>query len=414
MSTKILVTSEVASWLVNSVNKTYTVANLIDSISLITVNSVPYAQYSFVWNTITLDDAPTTWLVNITYGYENNYDFLDNSGWIVGEVAEWAIDSTNKVFLVSYPIALIDEVRVNSVVVVWYSILGNSILLASAPVSWYVEVDYFRKDTIIYEGDSSNYYTKKEIRDLVYDEIAQDDTSVQYPKKLVDTAISDWVTELITEVSDKSRSMSIHVKLEWYISALPIDNSISTLEITSNSIIPPRWRLMSFMWSTSDYSSINSSWIMSLTSRGELSASWYYYVGYKLPRNIKRILSVTHNLYLLQDAWEVTSFLNSYTSYYVNNGYLYVPLNGNILIDFEIDNYKFWDSDESYIYVDKEDAWVVVFYALRQLYTGRENDKLANTSQLYNDKLKSYKRRMIKKRSNNKFNLIKTSNWLKP
>lgn len=413
MSTKILVTSEIATWLVNSVNKTYTVANLIDSINLVTVNSIPYAQYSFNWTSVVLDDAPTAWLVNITYNYESNYDFLDNSGWIVGEVTNWVIDSTNKVFLVTYPISIIDEVRVNWIVVAWYSILGNSILLAAAPTTWYVEVDYFRKDTIIYEGDSSDYYTKKEIRDLVYDEIAQDDTSVQYQKSLVDTAIKDWVTELITEVSDKSRSISISFKTEGYISALPIDNSISTIEITSNSIIPPKWRLMSFVWSFSDYSSVSSSWIISLSTRWELSESGYYYVGYKLPRNIKRVLSVTSNWYFLQDAGEITSFLNSYTSYYINNWYIYTPMNGSILIDFEIDNYRFGD-DEGYVYVDKEDVGVVVFYALRQLYTWRENDKLQNTSQLYLEKLKSYKRRMIKKRSNNKFNLMKTSNWLKP
>lgn len=413
MTTKVLVTSEIASWAVNGVNKVFTTSKLIASINTIVIDGSEYAQYSFDWITITLDDAPTTWQVLVTYSYESNYDFLDNSNWIVWEVATWVVDSTNKVFLVTYPISLIDEVRVNGTPTWGYSLLGNSILLSTAPVNWYVEVDYFRKDTIIYEWDSSNYYTKKEIRDLVYDDIGQDDTSVQYPKSLVDTAIKDWVTELITEVTDKSRSIPVVFQSTWYISALPIENSINTIEVTSESTLPPKWRIMSFTWSFSDYSTVSSGWIISLSSRWELSESGYYYVGYKLPRNIKRILNVTNNGYLLQDSWDISSFLNSYTWYLVNNGYLYTSTDWTILVDCEIDNYRFWD-DESYVYVDKEDAWVIIYYALRQLYQSRESDKLQSVAQIFQDKLRSYKKRIRKKRSNNKFNLIKTSNWLRP
>lgn len=414
MSTKILVTSEIASWVVDGVNKSFTVSKLISSINTIVVNGIEYAQYSFLWTTILLDDAPTAWQVLITYSYESNYDFLDNTGWIVWEIMSGTINNSNKVFTSFYPISLIDEVRVNWIVVVWYSLLWNNILLSTAPNSWYVEIDYFRKDIVVEDFNRDLYYTKKEVRDLVYSEIWQDDTSIQYPKILVDSAINDWITEIITERTDKSRFISYSINVVDIISALPIDNSISTLSISSSEIIPPSWRLLWVKsWNIIDYSSIDSQWIMSIKSvLWILDDTWLYFVGYKIPKNIKRIISVTNNWYIIQDAWSVSEFIYG-SWYFIANWFLFLSNKWTTVVEVEIDNYKFWD-DNSLIFVDKEDIWVVMYYALRQLYNARESDKIQIASQLYTDKLRSYKKRMNKKRTNNKYKLLKTSFWLLP
>ena len=417
MSTKILVTSEIASWVVNGVNTSFTTSKLISSINTIVVNGSEYAQYSFSWTTIVLDDAPSAWSVLVTYSYESNYDFLDNSWWITWEVMTWTVDGTNKVFSAFYPISLIDEVRVNWIVVGWYTILWNTILLASAPVTGYVEIDYFRKDLLITDYSRDRYYTKKEVRDMVYAEIGQDDTSVQYPKTLVDLSVSDWVSEAVSQVQDKSRFLSYRIDAPWYINVSPIANSISTFGITNTKTLPPTWRLVSYEdGSTIDYSTISSSKIMSSSSYSRLpTTSEKYYVGYRLPRNIKRIVSVTYDKWSQsQTSWLSSDFLFWNWLYYINNGFLYLKYNAVYMIEIEVDEYATWSDDNSLIYVDKEDVWVIVYYALRQLYQSRESDKLQMVSQLFTDKLRAYKRRMRLKRTNDKWNLMKTSSGLIP
>ena len=63
---------------------------------------------------------------------------------------------------------------------------------------------------------------------MVYAEIGQDDTSVQYPKSLVDLAISDGTSEAVSQVQDKSRFISYRIDSIGYITVSPIANSIST------------------------------------------------------------------------------------------------------------------------------------------------------------------------------------------
>ena len=44
------------------------------------------------------------------------------------------------------------------------------------------------------------------------------------------------------------------------------------------------------------------------------------------------------------------------------------------MIEVELNEYVAGSDDNSLIYVDKEDVWVIVYYALRQLYQSRESD----------------------------------------
>lgn len=417
MSTKILITSEVATWLVNWANKIFNTSKSIINIDTVLVNNIPYAQYTFSWTNIILDDAPTVWLVNVTYSYDSDYDYLDNSGWIVWEIMDGTIDWTNKVFKSFYPISFVDEVRVNGIPVVGYSIIWNWILLASAPTAnQFVEIDYFRKDLIIVDWSRDLYYTKKEVRDLVYDEIAQDDTSVQYPKSLIDNAIQDWAIELVTQMPDKSRFVSFTIDWVSTIVATPIVNSISTLSIAKSKPIPPKWRLLNELtWDTIDYHNISSTNVLSITSTSNIiNTATNMYVWYRLPKNIKRVISVTYNGNYSQDSWNIQDFLFSNWLYFINNWYIYLKYRATYVIEVELNEYSNSSDDNSLIYIDRDDIWVIVYYALRQVYTGRENDKLQNTAQLYMEKLKSYKRRMIKKRSEGKNNLMKTSKRLKP
>ena len=417
MSTKILVTSEIASWVVNGVNKSFTVSKLIASINTIVVNGTEYAQYSFLWTTILLDDAPATWTVLVTYSYESNYDFLDNNGWITWEIMSGTVNSSNKVFTSFYPISLVDEVRVNSIPVWGYTISGNTILLSSAPTTWYVEIDYFRKDLLLSDYSRDKYYTKKEVRDMVYAEIGQDDTSVQYPKSLVDLAIADGTSEAVSQVQDKSRFVSYRIDSIGYITVSPIANSISTFWVVTAKTLPPSGRFVSYEdGATIDYSTISSSKIVSSSNFSRLpSASEKYYVGYRLPRNIKRIVSVTYDKWnQSQTSWLVSDFLFSNGLYYINNGFLYLKYNAIYMIEVELNEYVAGSDDNSLIYVDKEDVWVIVYYSLRQLYQSRESDKLQMASQLFTDKMRAYKRRMRMKRTQDKNNKIRTSPWLIP
>lgn len=417
MSTKILVTSEIATWVVDGTNKVFNVTKLISNINTIVVNWSEYAQYSFLWTTITLDDAPAAWSVLVTYSYESNYDYLDNSWWIVWEIMDGTVNSSNKVFTAFYPISLVDEVRVNSVAVVWYTIVWNSILLAAAPTTWYVEIDYFRKDLVIDDLSRDRYYTKKEVRDMVYDEISQDDTSVQYPPALVNTAISDWVIEIISHVPDKSRYVSFNINSVWYILASPIDNSITTLSVVKTKSVPPVWRIVSSEdAATVDYSSISWGNIMSVSTFSRVpNVSERYFMWYKLPRNIKRVISVTYDKWnTSQQVWLQSDFLFWEWSYYISNWFIYLKHDANYVIEVELNEYISTGDDNSLIFVDRDDVSVVVYYALRQLYASRESDKINTVSQLFIDKLKSYKRRMMKKRSNDKSNKMRTSPWLIP
>lgn len=415
MSTKIKITSEIASWLVNGVNLVYTTSKRIVSIDLLTVNSIEYAQYTFNWTTITLDDAPSTWTILVTYSYEASYDYLDNTWWIVGEIMNWIKNSSNKVFTSFYPISFIDEVRVLWVATTNYTTIGNSILLLTAPSSTQtVEIDYFRKDLWVFDFQRDLYFTKSEVRNKVYDEIGQDNTSVQYPSSLVDNAVQDWVTEVFTQMTDKSRFITFTIDSVWYIKVTPKTNLISTFDIIKSKPIPPTGRLMNKdNGSKIDY--------LSITSTNILTASYIekmpttpdnYYVGYRLPRNIKRVVSVNYDWAITQDSGNASNFLFGSGFYFINNGFIYLKFKSEYTLEIELNEFSFSASDDSLIFVDKEDISVVVYYALRQLYQSRESDKLASISQLYIDKLGSYKKRMSKKRSNNKNNRIKTSQRL--
>lgn len=414
MSTKILATSEIASWSVNGVNKIFTTLKDIHTINTITINNNTYSQYSFVWNIVTLDDAPSSWTVLVTYNYESNYDYLDNTWWIVWEIMIGTINSSNKVFSSFYNISLVDEVRVNGLVVTWYTIAWNRILLVSAPTTWYVEIDYFRKDLTIIDYNRDVYFTKKEVRDKVYNEISQDDTSVQYPKLLVDSAIVDWVNEIVTHISDKSRFANFSIDSVATIKLSPKDNSISTFDIVKDKVIPPKWRLLNATtWSIIDYSSINSSNVMSISYiDSNISEPTMMSVWYQLPRNIKRVISVTYNWVPTQDAGSINNFLYGNWFYFINNWYIYLKHKAKYTIEVELNEYINSDDDSSLVYIDRDDVGVVVYYALRQLYQSRESDKLNSVSQLYIDKLKSYKRRMNKKRGSGKNNVMLTSGRL--
>lgn len=416
MTTKVLITSEIASWTINGVNKTFTTLYQISNINLIVVNGNEDAQYTYSWNTIVFDDAPTAWQVLVTYSYESNFDYLDNSWWVVWEVTSWVVDWVNKVYSVFYPISIIDEVRVDGVPTASYSIVGNSIKLTTAPTTWYVEIDYFRKDLVAIDYSRDIYYTKKEVRDMVYTEIGQDDTSVQYPKSLVDTAIADGVTELVTQVTDKSRYLPFHIINQNQVSLSVIENSNSTMTIDWDYLIPPSGRFMNYTnWHIIDYSQVTGGGIVTIKPTDvRMVTNWYYLVWYRLPRNIKRVTSVTwEDWEILQDAWSIPAFVYGWGWYRISNGYIYINSYWKVLVEVEVDEYIFWD-DNSFVFVDREDIGVIVYYALRQLYQSRESDKLNSAAQIYLDKVKSYKMRMRKKRSNNALNLMKTSNWLIP
>jgi hypothetical protein len=78
-------TSEIATGLVNGINKAFSVTQRINTLESILVNSLPYAQATFSGSVVTLDDAPATGTVEITYTYISNVDYNDVSAWITGE-----------------------------------------------------------------------------------------------------------------------------------------------------------------------------------------------------------------------------------------------------------------------------------------------------------------------------------------
>jgi hypothetical protein len=403
-SKKYRIPSEIATWTVNGVNKIFTTTKEITRIEVLTVGWVEYAQYTFSGNTIVLDDAPSSWVVEVTYEYETDKDYLDNTWWIVGETLSWESDGTNKVFTSFFPISLVDEVRVNGVAVVGYSFNGNSVLLASAPTTWQVvTIDYFRKDYGVIDYDRTNYPSLKDIRDIIYMEISQDDVSVQYQEELVNQAIRSWVNEVVSVKTDKSRDISFSIDAAWTITFAPVANSISTLTIQSNVTLPPVGRILTKDWEFIDYTLI-SNWVVTINKFSKLpTEAWEGYVGYRLPRNYKRVKSVWGG-YPIQIASSITWYLNWLGGYIINNWFIYFPYDWIHQVEVELSHITTTD-DDSLIYIDEEDVDVVVYYALRQLYVSRENDKLLTTSQLFVDKLNSYKRKMGKKRTQD-------SNWL--
>lgn len=408
---KYKISSETCAWAINWVNKVFTTTQPITTIDELLVNSIPYAQYSFSGNTIVLDDAPSVWAVVVSYEYSEDKDYLDNSGWIVWETCTWESDGTNRVFTTFFPISLIDEVRVNNIAVTGYSFKWNSILLQSAPSTTHkVAVDYFRSDYGVTDYDRWVYPTILDLQTKVYNEISQDDTSVQYQEDLVKQAIIDWVGEITSIVTDKSRNISFALTSAWTVSVGRVENSISSVTITSSTTLPPVGRFLTKDWEFFDYSLIAGgvATISSFNNFPENGTECY--VGYRLPRNYKYIKRVFSN-YDLRPSAGIVDFLNIHWGYLINNWFIYFPNDGTHTIEIELKNTPSFD-DSSIVYIDEEDVGVVIYYALRQLYASRENEKLLSTSQLYGDKLWWYKRKLWQKRIKDSGGKIKTAIWL--
>lgn len=91
--------NETASWVVNWVNKTFTVINQIEAVDEVNVGWADYDDFSFTWNTIVLADAPTIALWSPTVNYFKLDpvvpivvgsaitldDFLDDVYWEIGQ-----------------------------------------------------------------------------------------------------------------------------------------------------------------------------------------------------------------------------------------------------------------------------------------------------------------------------------------
>lgn len=407
---KILISSEVASWVVNWVNTSFNVSKLISAIRSVVVNGSDYAQYTFSWTTITLDDAPVSGTVIVTYEYEYNLDYLDNSNWITWEILEWDVDSVNRRFTSFYPISFVDEVRVNGVPTVAYTFSWNTILLTSAPTIWVVDIDYFKKDVVAQDYNRDLYYTFWEIRSKIYDKISEDgwDTT-RYPLNIVNDGIVDWLDEICSIRLDKSRQVTYSIKASNPIDVVPISNSITTLQLTLNRKIPSKWRLLTSRWDFIDYSTISSLDIASGLSfvNFPTEGDWAY-VGYRLPRNCLRVTSVRFNGYEIQELGSLSD-IASYNGYIINNWYIYFWVGWDISIEFEPNEYLTRSlNDSTVIFVDRSEVSVIIYYCLRQVYAEREDDRLQTTSELYLDKLKSYKRKIGIKRARLSGNKIKT------
>jgi len=409
---KILITSEVASWLVNWVNTSYTTTKPISNIRLIEVNGSSYAQYSFIWNTITLDDAPSAWSVEVTYEYEYSLDYLENSNWITWEILTWTVNWTNKLFKSFYPISILDEVRVNGTPTTAYTYNGNSILFTTAPTTWVVDIDYFRADLRVTDYSRDSYYTFDELRTKVYDKIWEDGGSTaRYPLDLVNDWLIDWLNEICSIILDKYRNVTYSVKVGTPIALTPIANSITTLTTAYDETFPSKWRIITYDGDFIDYTSKTSTWIIGwITCNNFPIDSVNGFVGYRLPRNWLRIVSVYANSYQLTEFGDINEFIARQTSWYIiNNGYIYFSFAWDFIINVEVNEYMSKSlNDNTVVYVDKADVWVVIYYCLRQVYAEREDDKLSTASDLYQDKLKSYKRKIWKKRSRDAGGVMKT------
>lgn len=409
---KILITSEVATWVVNGVNVTFTTINPISTIRLIEVNGNEYAQYTFSWNSIVLDDAPSAWSVEVTYEYEYNLDYLQNSNWITWEILSGTVNWTNKLFKSFYPISLLDEVRVDGTPTVAYTFNGNSILFTVAPTTWVVDIDYFRKDLQVIDYSKDNYYTLAEIRTKVYDKIGEDGgTTARYPIDLVNDGLIDWLNEICSILIDKYRNVTYSVKVWTPIALTPIDNSITTLTTGYSEQYPSKGRIITYEGDFVDYTSKTSAGIIWwITCNNFPIDSINGFVGYRLPRNWLRVASVYVDNYQLREFGDINEFLaRQENGYLINNGYIYFSRSGDCIVNVEVNEYLSNSlNDNTVIYVDKADVSVVIYYCLRQVYAEREDDKLTTAAELYQDKLKSYKRKIWKKRARDAGGVMKT------
>lgn len=414
---KILITSEAASWAVNGVNVTFTTLNPISTIRVIEVNGSEYAQYTFLGNTITLDDAPAAWSVEVTYEYEYSLDYLENSNWITWEILTWTVNGTNKLFKSFYPISLLDEVRVDGTPTVAYTFNGNSILFTAAPTTWVVDIDYFRRDLNITDYSRDNYYTFDEIRTKVYDKIWEDGGSTaRYPTDLVNDWLVDWLNEICSIVLDKYRNVTYSLKVGTPIALTPIDNSITTLTTAYSEQYPSKGRIITYEGDFIDYTSKTSAGIIGwITCNNFPIDSVSGFVWYRLPRNWLRITSVYADNYQLREFGDINEFLAlQENGYLINNGYIYFSRSGDCIVNVEVNEYLSKSlNDNTVVYVDKADIWVVIYYCLRQVYAEREDDKLTTAADLYQDKLKSYKRKIWKKRSRDAGGVMKTISLFK-
>jgi len=398
--------NEQASWLVNWINKVFTLVNSVSSIESLRIGYVEYTNFTFSWNTITLNDAPTVinWGVFVDYFYEASTSVFDSVNLIYDEQTIWDADWTNRVFYSIYPIGHIEELRVNWVSYTSFTINGRAITLASAPsaILWAPRIDYFRSDVDMNTIDSG--VTLSQLRSSIYQRIWHTVTSLQFPATLVDEYIVEWVQRISKMKRDKKKRgiFSFHKAYDSQIVSTD-GNSINIG--TPSMYLPSKGIAIIENWDVLTYSSKSSTSIGSINWL-DINDIWGFNIqfGYKLSKNIEKISEVFVNWFkLLPSDFAEYRYKKNKDSYCVYNNYLFLPFwmaDGQVVTVVYLGKNTTVYTDTDIIDFDGDYLPVIKTFVLWNMYHDREDDREIKEQARYKEILKEYKRELSKQYEN--------------
>lgn len=393
--------NEQAQGTLDGVNKVFTVSKTIDSVESIRIGYVEYTNFAFVWNTITLADAPSPlyWWVYVDYFYwVDNLETFFTASLIYDEALSGEVNWVNKTFTTVYPIDKVDELRVSSIPYTNFTVNGRYVILNDAPIvsQWAPRIDYYREDSNVWTIDS--WVTMEQLRSSIYTRLGQTITSLQYPKELVDEYIREWVGRVSKLKRDKRKRsvFTFHKAADWLIASVTWSN----INIwTTSKFLPSQWNAVVDGWNYINYAYKTATDIQWISWLSVEDIEWKAIVfGYRLPHWVDKISEVFLDWFKLtpSDFAEYRAHVDS-DKFCVHNGYLFIPksfTDGRVVtvVYYALHVYDYDDND--IIDFDWDYIPVIKSYVLYNVYKDREDDRFINEYNAYKEILKEYKREL--------------------
>lgn len=396
--------NELASWLVNGSNKVFTLVNTISSIESIRVWYIEYTNFTYSWNIITLNDAPSVingW-VYVDYFYEATTNVFDSVNLIYDEELVGTVDGVNKIFYSVFPIDKIDELRIWGIAYNSFTINGRCVTLAAAPTTslWVPHLDYYRKDVNVNTIDS--WVTLAELRSSIYTRLGQTITSLQFPKELADEYISEGIIRISKMKPDRTKRwiFSFHKANDGQISSTDgnriVVDRISVYLPSKGIAIIDGWEVVYYNWKSRTSNSISSLSDLDLNEIAWLKIQY----GYKLSKTISKVSEVFYDGFKLTPCdFAEYRFSKDKDKFCEYNGYLFLPYN---VVDWAIITVVYTGrhnseySDTDIIDFDWDYLPVIKSFVLYNMYKDREDDRFTNEMGNYKQLLREYKRELGK------------------
>lgn len=403
--------NEKLTWTVNGINKVFTSLYPITQVESLRIGFLDYTNFTYVWSTVTLVDAPTE-DVFLDYFLDNSPIINDPVNFIYNETLFWAVNGVNTTFTTSYPISTIEEIRVGWIPYTNFSYNLKTIIFATAPtpIQGSPVIDYYK--SWAYKPLIASWTTFSQLRNDVYTQIGQTISSLQYPQNLVDLHIKEGV-KTIANLKTNRKKVSVYSfnkAADWNIASY----SANYLNVGSVSLhTPSKWKIVIDNSEFIDYYNVSATSFINLVG-AEIypTNAMKYSVWYKIPDNIKHIAEVYLNGFKLVPM-DIREFAlgKDWIGFYQFDEYLFLPYSSAtwdiVTVFYTSDT---WDLVNDTDVVDFEGEYMKVLrrYVLKEVYHDREDEREDRAVLKYREDLREYKS-YISKSHDGINNVIKTA-----